>query len=151
MYGYRGTRRSVRESTSPYGGRTPQARFPADDVLVDLATIAAEDGDEGARLARILARYAALRAWLLRVEKSPLSLTRHADAAARLHLEATGGWAEGALLLELLEADLPRSAGLLALSGAEARSVGDLAGAEALRDAARLAALLRIRDQRRRS
>lgn len=146
MHRYRPNPRSVREEAALYGDLRDD-RFPADEVLDDLAS--APEAEGALRLARILARYAALRYWLLRTRQAPPAVLRHAERAARAHLAAVGPWEEGSLLLDLVDADLDRAGGLLARAAAEAGGQGDRAGATALRQAARLAALLRLRDQRR--
>lgn len=146
MYGIRRTTAKVCDAAPPYGGQSREDRYPADEVLDDLPTAA-----DGAAVARVLARYAALRHWLLRAEAAPSSLTTHAEAAARAHLAAAanggaGGavagavaddWAEGEMLSRLAEAPLWQAAGLLASAAAEAARAGDRSGAAALDAAAR--------------
>ena len=149
MDGNRRTRRAVRETPPPYGRRADDPRFPADDVLLDLATVG--PGPDAARhTALILARYAALRCWLLRTGGAPSALTSHAVAAARAHLDAAERCPETGLLLELVEAGLSRAGGLLALAAEEAGRAGHAVGAAALAEAARRATLLRLREARRR-
>lgn len=151
MHEHRWTSTPIRDTAPPYGPRDPD-RFPADDVLADLR--AADGALAALRIQRILARFAALRYWLLRLEGAPPSLTRHAADAARLHLAATaeeagGGaaWPEGEVLGRLLDADLRTAASLLHAAGTEAAGAGDGAGAAALRSAARTATRLRLRGE----
>ena len=59
--------------------------FPAARVLDDLT----RGPDEA--VPRILARYATLRSWCLRVERANPILLRHAEKAARLYLAAVTG------------------------------------------------------------
>lgn len=135
----------MRDAAPAYGPEPGGDRYPADEVLADLPT--ARSGDA---TARILARYAALRHWLLRVEGAPAALTDHAAEAARAHLGAVArpsvegvepgspeGWAEGEMLRRLGEAPLREAGRLLAEAAGEAAGVGDRAGAAALDAAAR--------------
>lgn len=144
MYEFRRTRASVRDPVPPYAAGPAAERFPADDVLTDLESAAGPDGPR--RAARILARYAALRHWLLRAGGAPAGLIEHAEEAARAHVacsaRAAGDavdleWAEGELLLALLEAAPARGPGLLREAAAEAERDGCGAGAAALTAAAR--------------
>lgn len=160
MYRFRGTGSRLSESAPPYRAGEDAPRFPADEVLGDLERATGEDAP--VRIGRILARYAALRHWLLRASEAPEPVTDHARRAARAHLaaslepqtgmsQATGGrpWAEGVLLLRTLGSRPERAAATLALAAEEARAAGDHGGAGALRSAARQAALLRLRSRRR--
>jgi hypothetical protein len=148
MYEHRWTSAPIRDAAPAYGPRGTD-RFPADDVLTDLR--AAGGTLATLRMQRILARYAALRCWLLRVEGAPPSLTRHAADAARLHLAASaeGGrrWSEGEVLRRLLDSDPGAAAPLLSAAGNEAARAGDVAGAAALRSAAGRATRLRLRGE----
>ena len=155
MFGFRGTSSPIRESAPRYGAHTEADRFPADDVLADLERAAGVDAP--VRITRILARYAALRHWLLRVAGAPAGVLEHADHAARAYLSASlevgsvadgERWAEGTLLLRVLDARPERAGGVLAAAAVEARSVGDDRGACALLDAAREAILLAPRPGR---
>lgn len=141
MYGFRRTTTKVRDTAPRYGTQPRDDRYPADDVLADLPT-----ATDDLAIARILARYAALRHWLLRVGGAPRALTDHAAEAARSHLDAAGGpegepiateWAEGETLRRLGEAPLHEAGGLLAGAAREAARVGDRCGAGALDAAAR--------------
>ncbi|HUG39179.1 MAG TPA: hypothetical protein VMM12_01775 [Longimicrobiales bacterium] len=141
----------MRDVPPPYGTGPGAGRFPADDVLADLAAVS--DADAPDRVARILARYAALRHWLLRTGGAPPGLIGHARDAARAHLAALpalpalpaapgGGaadWVEGALLLRLLEPAPSGCGPLLRRAAAEAERHGFPAGGAALRRAARAA------------
>jgi hypothetical protein len=100
MYTFNPNYPEVREGQTHYpaGGPDPE-EYPAEMVLRDLS---AHGTPEAAPL--ILARYAALRAWLLGMEGSPPEMLDHARAAARAHLDAApDGWAEGGLLRRLVE------------------------------------------------
>lgn len=148
MYGFRRSHASVREPAAPYGAWPDPRCFPGEDVLADL-----EDAEAGAA-GRILARYAALRLWLLRQHGADAAVGSHAAEAARAHLEAErigagGEWVEGELLDRLGDAPAAEAPGILALAAAEAGRVGDAAGAAALRRAAREALLARLRARRR--
>ena len=155
MYGFRGTSSPIREAAPRYGARTEPDRFPADEVLADLERAAGVDAP--VRITRILARYAALRHWRLRVAGSPEPVTEHAGRAARAYLAASLGrgpaagverWTEGSLLLRLLDSRPDHAGAVLAAAADEARSVGDERGASALRAAAREASLLALRSGR---
>lgn len=157
MYGFRGTSSPIAEPAPRYGARTAPERFPADEVLADLERAAGVDAP--VRITRILARYAALRHWLLRVAAAPAPVTEHADRAARAYLAASlgqgsaeggDGWAEGTLLLRVVDSRPERAAGVLAAAAVEARAAGDERGASALRDAAREAILVALRSRRQR-
>ena len=172
MYGYRRTSDSVHEPSPRYGHGADGAddRFPADEVLLDLAL--AEGADRDVRIARIVARYAALRHWLLRLYDAPPTLLSHAAGAARAHLSATtpgagpapdredadGGapvgsepWPEGEMLRKLEGSPVGTAAGWLAAAALEADVAGDVAGADALRRAAGEAVLVARLERRRRS
>lgn len=149
MYGFRRAESSVREPAAPYGAWPDPQGFPGEEVLADL--VDARAGGMG----RIVARYAALRCWLLRHHGGDPDLTAHAADAARAHVEAVrvaegGAWPEGEILRRLERAGAAEAPGLLALAGAEAGRAGDAAGAAALRKAAREALLARLRARRRR-
>ncbi|MBW3553566.1 MAG: hypothetical protein KY466_08650 [Gemmatimonadetes bacterium] len=159
MFAFRGTSLPIRESAPPYGTPDEPDRFPADEVLADLER--ATGADAAVRITRILARYAALRHWVLRVGNAPAAVTDHARRAARAYLSATldasmecglmraeAGWAEGALLLRMLDARPDRAGAVLAAAGAEAAAAGDDRGASALGRAAVEATLLRLRSRR---
>lgn len=145
MYGFRRTSAAVRDPAPVYGEGPDEDRFPADDVLADLARLGSPAPP--IRAARILARYAALRHWLLRRAAGPAALEQHAASAAREYLAACGAagpgageWREGALLLRLLQADRGGGAALLSAAATEAFRAGDRRGAEALSAAAVAAA-----------
>jgi hypothetical protein len=91
---------TVRDARAHYGAGGPAPeQFPAELVLRDLG---GADGEIAAPL--ILARYAALRAWMLRGVPGEPELLRHALAAAHAHLEAAPeDWPERALLARLLD------------------------------------------------
>lgn len=142
MYGFRSSPSIVRDPVPPYGAGSAD-RYPADDVLADLDRVT-----DGAAAGRILARYAALRLWLLRQEGGPAEVTRHAEEAARAHVRTqlqaeSGAWPEGDLLHRLLSAGDEEAAVLLAAAGRAAASAGHRSGARALRRAARNAAARR--------
>ena len=159
MYGFRGTSSAVRESPPPYDPRDDPHRFPADAVLADLEH--AGGADAPARITRILARYAALRHWVLRAGNAPAAVTDHALGSARAYLAAASlghasacesgnareAWSEGALLLRILQSSPDRAGAMLAAAAVEARAAGDEHGAGALRASAREAAGLRLRSR----
>lgn len=152
MYPIRRTDGWVHEPAPAYGSWPDGDRYPADDVLEDLAAVG--HGDAALRTARILARYAALREWLLRLHGAVPALTRHAATAARAHLDMAGSptgeaWEEGVLLRRLGSAGPAEAPGLLALAATEAARAGATAGAAALRGAAREASLTLLRSRRR--
>lgn len=83
----------VRDDTPPYGPHEVDAdEFPAAAVLEDLARAPDED------VPGILARYAALRSWLLREAGADPVLVRHAAEAAALYLAAVPDGPEAAAL-----------------------------------------------------
>lgn len=136
----------VRAAGARYGQpAVPEEPFPGSGVLQDLSL--APDRE----VPLILARYAALRAWALRVgpwepgDPAEPAVVEHALSAARAHLAATAEhWPEAALLDRVLEglagAGLePGRAGELTLLGDAARAsekLGHVHGARALREAA---------------
>lgn len=156
MYNIGRTMAAVRDSGPSYG--PARDAFPAEPVLDDLPTAADADAT-----ARILARYAALRHWLLAARGAPAVQTDHAGSAAAAHLRALPASAERALLLALTRAAGAAGAGLraggglpaagpalLAAAAAEAERALEPAGAGALRAAAREAALRVAAERRRR-
>ena len=93
MYSIRRDPGLVRDGGAPYGpGPSPSETFQAEGVLDDLVEVPADD------VPLVLARYAALRAWLLRSEAAARALVRHARSAAWEHLRATPpDWSERAV------------------------------------------------------
>lgn len=91
---------TVRDARAHYSAGAPAPeQFPAELVLRDLG---GAEGEIEAPL--ILARYAALRAWMLVGGQSEPELLRHALAAAHAHLAAAPeDWPERALLARLLD------------------------------------------------
>jgi hypothetical protein len=109
----------VRDEPRAYGPHEVEGdAFPAAMVLHDLAL--ATDGD----VPRILARYAALRCWLLRDLPAEAGFVSHAERTARAYLSATPDWPERAPLERLLEPEpelaAARDAGLAAAAGGHA-------------------------------
>ena len=88
----------VHDQPGAYGPYEVDAEaFPAAHVLHDLGRVPDADAP------RVLARYAALRCWLLRGADRPLA--RHAAVAARRYLGAIEDWREGALLTRLVDGE----------------------------------------------
>jgi hypothetical protein len=135
--------RMVHHPRPRYGARPPEPeRFPAELVLRDLGRA---HGD--AEVPLILARYAAMRAWLLNGDPAEVSLLAHARVTAAAYLDASPEqWPERPLLRRLLEAEsCPEPWGLLAQVGGAAEAAGHLDGALAAHQAACAAA---VRSQR---
>ena len=77
----------VRDQPAAYGPHEVEGdEFPAARVLLDLTH--ASDAD----VPRILARYAALRSWLLRQDGADPTLVSHAAHTARAYLQAVEDW-----------------------------------------------------------
>lgn len=109
----------VRDEPRAYGPHEVEGdAFPAAMVLQDLALAPERD------VPRILARYAALRCWLLRDLPVAGSLVSHAETTARAYLSAVPEWPERAPLERLLEPEpelaAARDAGLAAAGGGHA-------------------------------
>lgn len=133
MYTNRRYTGSVRDGTPRYGeGPVPTELYPAARVLDDLGH--ATDPD----VPRILARYAALRAWLLGSGPAPTPESRHAASAALQHLGALApDWPERPLLERLLGAPgRGHAPQLLDRAATTAEAAGHGHGARALREAA---------------
>lgn len=135
MYTHRRYTISVRAGAARYGGRPiPSEDFPGAGVLDDLAD--AVDAD----IPLILARFAALRAWVLATDtppdQEPDEVTRHALSAALEHLAATeDGWRENELLRGAVTGPRAESLKLLAAAAAAAERIGHEHGGRALREA----------------
>lgn len=106
--------------------------FPAAKVLQDLGHATERD------VPRILARYAALRCWLLRDLPAEAFLVSHAEQTARAYLAATREWPEREPLERLLEPQPELAAARDA--GLAAAAVGHAEGAYAILRAGYLAA-----------
>lgn len=135
MYPLNRLNRTVRDTRAHYGAGSPAPeQFPAELVLRDLGS---DDGEVGAPL--ILARYAALRAWMLAGAAADPALLTHALAAAHAHVHTTPqDWPERALLARLLDgvgSDADASAVLLDIAAA-AEGAGHIDSALAARTAA---------------
>jgi hypothetical protein len=140
MYTFNISHPAVRDRRSRYhaGGPDPE-QYHAEPVLRDLRNHATE---EAAPL--IVARYTALRAWLLGYDHAEPALLEHARETAEAHLEATPpGWGEREMLRRLVS--LPTGAEepcrLLARVAEAAEATGHVAGAHAAWTAACAAAL----------
>jgi hypothetical protein len=135
MYSIRRDPRGIRDGGARYGTRpVPAEPFEAAGVLDDLASAADEE------VLLILARYAALRAWLLRRERAAPELVRHALSAAREHLAAApAGWRERGPLRALLRGENAAVPARLEEAATLAEGAGHLCGARALRHAAQRA------------
>jgi hypothetical protein len=147
MYSFNASNRTVRDLRATYPDRAPDPeRFPAELVLRDLCR-SLPDG----AVPLIVARYAALRAWLLRGAAPEPAFREQARAAATAHLDAADrDWTEGRLLRRLLEPGRPGDPGaepweLLAQVASAAEAAGHLDGALAARTAAWRAAMDRHR------
>jgi hypothetical protein len=118
----------VRERGGRYGEQPiPSERFPAEGVLEDLRHAPEHD------LPLIVARYAALRAWML--ARGDEAVAGHAVAAADTHLDAIGpDWTEGSWLRHLVDGSTAVRA--LEHAAREAAGRGHVAGARSLRQAA---------------
>jgi hypothetical protein len=115
-------------------GPVPSETYPAEGVLDDMV------GADPDAIPLILARYAALRAWILEREGAPTALVRHARSAARAHLAATPAeWPERVPLETLLRRRSGGASAALLEAAKRARSAGHAAGARALRQAAQRA------------
>jgi hypothetical protein len=114
----------VRDGWASYGPHeVDDDEFPAARVLEDLARCS-----DGA-VPRVLARYAALRIWLLREEGADPVTVRHGVKAARAYLAVTEG--PEAAALGRLSGDRPGLDAFLE-AGAAAAEVGHREGAYAL-------------------
>jgi hypothetical protein len=125
----------IREPRGPYGsGPTEPDRYPAEQALRDLRTTS-----EPAAMARIVARYAALRAWILAADpETDAEFLAHARAAAYGYLRATPAtWPGRPHLRRLVRAGRsPVMAPVLLAAAESASAEGCPHGAGALRDAA---------------
>lgn len=131
MYTSRQYTTRVRDGTAPYeDGPFPAEEFAGAGVLRDLSDA------EASEMPLILARYAALRAWILRARGERGVVAAHALTAAREHLLATDDeWAERELLAAALDAG--SSAHALELLDAAAHAAaarGHDQGARAIRE-----------------
>jgi hypothetical protein len=138
MYTIHASNGTVRDGRPPYAARTDEPeRYPAERVLRDLSR-----ARQAREVPAILARYAALRAWLLAAgppDPAERALARHARLTASAHLDAASGpWAEGSLLQELIEPELAPGAGwaLLGKIATAAERAGHFHGALAARQSA---------------
>lgn len=131
MYTTTGPR--VRDEPAAYGPHEVDAdAFPAARVLQDLGRAPDRDAP------RILARYAALRSWLLRDDLAEPEFLRHAVVAARAYLAATGEWPDADPLTRLTEPHPDLAAAHHAATMAD--RAGHVEGASALLRAGYLAA-----------
>lgn len=122
----------VRDEPAAYGPHEVEAdAFPAAAVLEDLRRAPEHD------VPRILARYAALRSWLLRGRTDP-GLTRHAARTARRYLAAVADWPEAAHLARLADPEPALSA--VRDAAVAAAGAGHVEGAYALFRAGYMAA-----------
>lgn len=129
---YTTTAPCVRDEPAAYGPHEVEGdAFPAAGVLEDLGR--APDPE----VPRILARYAALRSWLLRGRADPV-LSRHADTTARCYLAALPDWPDTTYLTRLVDPEPP----LIAVQDAAvaAAAAGHTEGAYALYQAGYLGA-----------
>jgi hypothetical protein len=144
MYRFNRLNREVRDPRAHYGpGAIEPEGFPAELVLRDLRGA----GDPDATV-RILARYAALRAWLLAASADTApELLDHARACAAAHLSAPQeDWPEGALLHALIQPDQAERAAELLLETADAaETAGHIDSALAARTAAWTATIRSLR------
>ena len=130
---YTTTAPRVRDEPAAYGPHEVEGDpFPAARVLDDLATASDES------IARILARYAAVRCWQLRAASAEPGLVRHAAGTARGYLAVTGRWKEGRLLARMVDGDPGH--GAVRAAAAEAAAAGHPEGAYALLHTGYLAA-----------
>lgn len=130
---YTTTAPRVRDQPAAYGPHEVGAEpYPAATVLKDLARAPAD------HVPRILARYAALRCWLLRDQAADPGLVRHAARTARAYLAVVDGEAEKEPLERLLgpEPELAAPWDAAAAAGA----AGHIEGAFALLRAGYMAA-----------
>lgn len=133
MYSYKRFLSGVRDEHAYYGGgHRPREAFAAAGVLDDLAVAPAGE------MELILARYAALRAWVLRAMGAEAALTDHAVDAAWRHLAvAPAEWTERPALAALLDCAAPGTApGLLETAAESAAALGHRHGEAALREVA---------------
>lgn len=123
----------VRDQPAAYGPHEVGAEpYPAATALKDLVGARADD------VPRILARYAALRCWLLRGQAADPALVRHAARTARAYLAALDDPAASEPLERLLAPEPGLDAPWAAATAAEA--AGHTEGAFALLRAGYLAA-----------
>lgn len=116
----------VRDHAAAYGPHeVDDDAFPAARVLEDLNRC--PDGDAP----RILARYAALRCWILRDTGADPDFVEHAAGTARGYLDAVEGWSEAVPLRRLTGAD-PGLLDAAHQAARLARTAGHLDGASAL-------------------
>lgn len=145
MYTSRWTAEIVRDAAPSYGGDDGTGgAYAGEEILRDLA-----DARDAAGAERVLARFAAFRAWLLRLEGQSSELTEHARAAAAAHLDAApDDWPEAALLRRLLAIPVggEETAAVLAAAAMESARSGEPEGARALMLAARAAMLRGLDD-----
>lgn len=121
-----------------FGSAVPDEAFPAALVLRDLPSVPEPE------IPLVLARFAALRAWALRLEGADPTVQSHAVSAAEAHLAAVPeGWIEGAALSALAagSAEVARLEEAAAAAGAR----GHRHGERALRQAVHRARLVRWR------
>ncbi|MFO7895065.1 MAG: hypothetical protein R6U63_15230 [Longimicrobiales bacterium] len=123
----------VRDEPAAYGPHeVDDDEFPAARILEDLARSSDQE------VPRVLARYAALRSWLLREEDADPVLVRHAAQTARAYLAAVEDWPEAGPLARL--ADAEPALGPVHAAAAEAREAGHTESAYALLHAGYMAA-----------
>lgn len=132
MYTNRQYTTTVRDGAVHYGeGTVPSEEFAGAGVLHDLSRAKA------AEMPLILARYAALRAWVLRSDGDRGPVAAHALSAARQHLLGTDvEWGERDLLAAALAAgNGARALDLLDAAARAAAARGHEHGARAIREA----------------
>ena len=118
----------VRDRRARYGEQPDPGEHAPERVLRDLAGAPEEE------FGTIIARFAALRAWLLSAAGAPPAVIEHARSAAAEHIAAAGTrWREGSLLSGLRG---PDAEDRLVRAAAEAEAAGHVHGARALLGAA---------------
>lgn len=123
----------VRDEPAAYGPHEiDDDEFPAARVLEDLARSSDEE------VPRVLARYAALRSWILGEEDADPILVGHAAQTARAYLAAVEDWSEAEPLGHL--ADAEPALGPVHAAAAAAREAGHAESAYALLHAGYMAA-----------
>jgi hypothetical protein len=123
---------SVRDGAPRYPAPSPSDAFPAAGVLDDLRTVPVPD------LPLVLARYTALRSWLLRYGDAAPALVGHAGSAADAHLDGLppDGDARAGLDALLDARTTAEAVAALETAADAAEASGHAAGARTLRQAA---------------
>jgi hypothetical protein len=128
----------VRDSRAHYAPGAPDPeRYPGEMVIRDLRRVRADW-----EVPIILARYAAIRAWLIGTEPTDAGLADHARLTAHAYLDAVPEWPEGPIIRRLLAPDAPSHSPweLLGEIAIAAEAAGHVDGALAARQAAGAAA-----------